>query len=59
MSHFDGQSGMVSIEAYGTTSADGSSSGHHCRLVAHVRRFRVIGIAVGITVRQIRVTSTR
>jgi hypothetical protein len=27
MCHFDGQSGMVSIEAYGTTSADGSSSG--------------------------------
>ena len=27
MCHFDGRSGMVSIEAYGTTSADGSSSG--------------------------------
>ena len=27
MCHFDGQSGMVAIEAYGTTSAHGSSSG--------------------------------
>jgi hypothetical protein len=27
MCHFDGQSGIVNIEAYGTTSADGASSG--------------------------------